>query len=85
LRERCIEIAHLPESGLYLWGNLGANVDAFPIAQRMMSKGHMTAPGVLFSKAHPTYMRFNIAATLDQKMLDCLSEEIVASVWTRAT
>lgn len=68
-----MEIAHEPDSGLFLWANLGAGVDAFAVAQRLLEQGHLLAPGRLFSGAHPSYLRLNIAATLGTGALEAIA------------
>lgn len=73
LREIGMSIEHEPDSGLFLWADLGAGVDAFAVAQRLLEQGHLLAPGQLFSGAHPSHLRLNIAATLGTGALEAIA------------
>lgn len=76
LQKLGIRLEHEPDGGFYLWGDLGAGVDAFRIAQRLLPQGHLTAPGNLFSAAHPSHMRFNITTLLDGDALPALAKAL---------
>jgi len=58
---------------LYLWADLGEGVDAFRVSQQLLEQGHLTAPGRLFSLAHASHMRFNIATMLEGDVLSALA------------
>jgi DNA-binding transcriptional MocR family regulator len=65
-----------PDAGLFLWADLGDGVDAMEVAEKMLERGHLTAPGPLFSSStsYKSYMRFNAALTLDSGVLDALAQ-----------
>lgn len=75
LTELGFEVENAPDAGIYLWVNLGEDVDAFAVAQRMLEQNHLTAPGMLFSTEikHKSYMRFNITNTLENNVLPSLA------------
>jgi len=68
-----LTLAHEPDAGLYLWADLGEGVDAFRVSQQLLEQGHLTAPGRLFSLAHASHMRFNIATMLEGDVLSALA------------
>lgn len=68
-----MRLDHEPDAGFYLWADLGEDVDAFSVAQRMLEQGHLMAPGRLFSGAHPSHMRFNIATLMEGDALPALA------------
>lgn len=72
LRSLGLRIDHEPDAGFYLWADLGDDVNAFAVAQRMLEQGHLMAPGRLFSGTHLSHMRFNVAAMGDGGMLRAL-------------
>lgn len=78
LRAIGVTVAHVPESGLFLWGHLGKGVDAFSIARAMLESGHLTAPGSAFSlePRHEEYMRFNIGATHRSPAIAALAKHL---------
>jgi DNA-binding transcriptional MocR family regulator len=71
-----LTLTHEPDAGLYLWADLGEGVDAFKVSQQLLEQGHLTAPGRLFSLAHASHMRFNIATTLEGDALSALARAI---------
>lgn len=71
-----IRVAHEPDAGYYLWADLGPGVDAFKVSQQLLAQGHLTSPGVLFSAAHRSYMRFNIATMLAGDALPALARAL---------
>lgn len=73
LRSLGITIAHEPDAGLYIWGNLGEGVDAAQLAAKLLAQGHLTAPGRLFSFEHASFMRFNVSETLHNGLLPALA------------
>ena len=71
-----IQIEQEPDSGFYLWANLGEDLNAFDVAQRMLEQNHLTAPGNLFSldEQYRSYMRFNITTCLENGFLAALGK-----------
>ncbi|KQM88751.1 hypothetical protein ASE67_03220 [Sphingomonas sp. Leaf23] len=51
--------------GMFLWVDLGSGVNVTAVAERMLAKGYLTAPGSHFreSKAVESRMRFNVTTT----------------------
>lgn len=78
LREFGVIIDSEPDSGLFIWGNLGREVNAFTISQKLLEQGHLSAPGQIFSYDHLAYMRFNIAETLNNEFLPALRRVLEA-------
>ena len=70
----CLALAPVVQRlAFYPWADLGEDVDAFSVAQRMLEQGHLMAPGRLFSGAHPSHMRFNIATLMEGDALPALA------------
>lgn len=72
-----LKIFASPPVGMFLWADTG--VDSNPVAQAMLDRGFLMAPGSLFlpDQRPSTWMRFNLAATTQPKMLDQL-ERVLA-------
>ena len=66
-----------PPVGMFLWVDTG--VDTNPVAQAMLDRGFLMAPGSLFlpDQRPSTWMRFNLAATAQPRMLEHL-ERVLA-------
>ncbi|WP_454740077.1 aminotransferase-like domain-containing protein [Cupriavidus necator] len=67
LHDLDIAVPFRPEAGMYLWGRLPHDINAFAVAEMMLDSGYLTAPGQLFSTttdARP-YMRFSVPASSD--------------------
>ena len=66
-----VTMENKPNSGMFLWGHLGEGVDALSIARSMLERGHLTAPGSVFSleARHNEYMRFNVGMTYNSPAL----------------
>ena len=64
--------------GMFLWVDTG--IDSIALAQAMLDRGFLMAPGSLFSptQAPGTRMRFNVTALQNPKMLAALAESIRA-------
>jgi DNA-binding transcriptional MocR family regulator len=72
-RANGLEVDKEPDAGLYVWANLGTGVDAFAVAKRLLDRGHLFAPGTLFSFEHPSYMRLNIAEASRPEMAEAFA------------
>jgi len=60
------DIPTAPTSGgLFLWADLGKEVNSFAVAKRMLDKGYLTAPGQHFGPPNTdsSWMRFNVTTT----------------------
>lgn len=70
------DIEHPPSEGMYVWATLPGAVNSFALADELLKKGHLVAPGPLFSSSakHRSKMRFNISRTLDSPMLPDLAQ-----------
>jgi DNA-binding transcriptional MocR family regulator len=57
---------------MFVWADAG--IDTSPVAQSMLERGYVTAPGSLFSpdQRPSTWMRFNLATTGNPRMLEAL-------------
>jgi DNA-binding transcriptional MocR family regulator len=76
LRSYGFVVPHEPDSGFFLWADLGKQVDTFAVAQRLLKQGHLVAPGILFSLEHSSFMRFNVTETLQSDLLPSLAKEL---------
>lgn len=65
-----------PPVGMFVWADAG--VDANPIAQAMLERGFLMAPGSLFlpDQRPSTWMRFNIATSANPRMLEQLARTL---------
>jgi len=65
-----------PAVGMFLWADAG--VDTNPVAQRMLEKGFLMAPGSLFlpDQRPSTWMRFNVATSANPRMLEQLEQTL---------
>jgi DNA-binding transcriptional MocR family regulator len=59
-----------PPVGMFVWAD--ASVDANPVAQAMLDRGFLMAPGSLFlpDQRPSTWMRFNVATSTNPRMLE---------------
>jgi len=66
------------DSGMYIWASLPNDVDAMTLANMLFEQGFPIAPGRVFgeSVAFKSRVRFNVATTLDSRVLGPLSEAI---------
>jgi DNA-binding transcriptional MocR family regulator len=73
-----IAVESRPDAGMYLWGRLPNGVGAMSLADRMLQRGYLTAPGPLFSisREGDSYMRFNVAASDDEAAFRALRESL---------
>lgn len=65
-----VEVFARTEESLYLWGALPGVTDALPVAEEMLAKKVMMAPGRVFcvdSEATSRWSRFNVGAVLDPR------------------
>jgi DNA-binding transcriptional MocR family regulator len=64
----------VPSAGMFIWADAG--VDSNRVAQAMLEKGFLMAPGSLFlpDQRPSTWMRFNVATSTNFKMLDQLAK-----------
>lgn len=70
------EVEHPPSEGMYVWATLPGAVASLTLADELLKKGHLVAPGPLFSSTarHRSKMRFNISRTLDSPVLPDLAQ-----------
>jgi len=63
-----------PPVGMFLW--VDAGVDTNPVAQAMLERGFLMAPGSLFlpDQRPSTWMRFNLATSGNPRMLEQLAQ-----------
>ncbi len=63
----------VPSAGMFIWADAG--VDSNLVAESMLEKGFLMAPGSLFlpDQRPSTWMRFNVATSNNFKMLDSLA------------
>jgi DNA-binding transcriptional MocR family regulator len=75
----------VPSAGMFLWADAGTDSNA--IAQQMLDKGFLMAPGSLFlpDQRPSTWMRFNVATSTNFKMLDQLAKILDKSRYERMT
>jgi len=61
-----------PPVGMFVWADAG--VDTNPVAQAMLERGYLMAPGSLFlpDQRPSTWMRFNLATSANPRMLEQL-------------
>jgi DNA-binding transcriptional MocR family regulator len=66
----------VPSAGMFLWADAGTDSNA--VAQTMLEKGFLMAPGSLFlpDQRPSTWMRFNVATSNNFKMLDQLARTL---------
>ncbi|WP_325346624.1 aminotransferase-like domain-containing protein [Xylophilus sp.] len=57
-----LHVGSTANAGLFLWADAGPGVDALALSRRLLEQGHLVAPGCLFSSAHPSFLRLNVAA-----------------------
>lgn len=64
----------MPRGGFYLWCRLPDGHDSADIARQCIEKNIILAPGNVFSvsQSAATFMRFNVAQSLDQRLFDAL-------------
>ena len=64
--------------GMFQWVDTG--IDSISLAQAMLDRGFLMAPGGLFSPTHApgTWMRFNVTTLNNPRMLAALDESIAA-------
>jgi DNA-binding transcriptional MocR family regulator len=76
LRSMGLQIDNEPDVGLYVWADLGSNIDAQSVAERMLEQGHLIAPGVVFSPEpmHKSFVRFNIGHSHESPALPALAK-----------
>ncbi len=62
-----------PPVGMFLWADAG--IDTNPVAQSMLDRGYLMAPGSLFlpDQRPSTWLRFNIACANQPRMLEQLA------------
>jgi DNA-binding transcriptional MocR family regulator len=63
-------------AGMFVWAD--SDLDTVPLAEAMLEQGFLMAPGSLFSpdQRPSTWMRFNVATSLDPRMLRALQETL---------
>lgn len=68
-----------PQAGMFVWADAG--IDANPLARTMLDAGFLLAPGSLFlpDQRPSTWLRFNVATTLNARMLDRLARTLDGS------
>jgi DNA-binding transcriptional MocR family regulator len=67
-----------PEAGMFLWCRLPDGIDAAEIAREALAADIVLAPGNAFSlsqSAH-SFLRFNVAQSLDDRLFDVLRTAI---------
>lgn len=62
-----------PDAGMFLWADLGHNVDSYQVAQALLAEGHLLAPGAMFHLHASSRVRLNITTTLESGVLDALA------------
>ncbi len=65
-----------PQAGMFVWADAG--VDTNPVARTMLDAGFLLAPGSLFlpDQRPSSWLRFNVASTLNARMLDRLARTL---------
>jgi DNA-binding transcriptional MocR family regulator len=66
-------------AGMFVWAD--SDLDTVPLAEAMLEQGFLMAPGSLFSpdQRPSTWMRFNVATSLEPRMLRALQETLERS------
>ncbi|PTT77184.1 hypothetical protein DBR42_25620 [Pelomonas sp. HMWF004] len=65
-----------PDAGMFLWADLGPGIDSLAVAQHLLTKGHLIAPGALFHDYKSSRVRLNLATTLDVGALEALARAV---------
>lgn len=73
-----LDVADVPDAGMYLWAAVPDGRDVEPIATRLYDAGHLLAPASLFSQdpKFRSYLRFNIAETVNSPALPVLAKAL---------
>lgn len=81
LRETGIEPWLEPKAGMFLWCQLPERIDAADLARAALERGILLAPGNVFSLSLTAsrHMRFNVAQTSDQAIMEMLRSVILAN------
>lgn len=69
-----------PEAGIFLWARLPDGIDAVQLARQALAERIVLAPGPVFSPAGNwrDHMRFNVAMSDDDRLLDFLRRALAA-------
>lgn len=78
-----IAVTPCPEQGMYLWGRLpGPAPDATRVAATLLARGHLCAPGAMFSHQRhaAAFMRFNVGWADDAAAWGAFAEALAGAV-----
>jgi DNA-binding transcriptional MocR family regulator len=70
LQDCGVSVSTMPLAGMFLWADLGPGLDALAVSEAMLAKGHLLAPGPLFSDHSASFMRLNAASFEHGAMFD---------------
>jgi DNA-binding transcriptional MocR family regulator len=71
----------VPRSGMLVWCRLPDGIDAATLARSCLEQGVVLAPGNAFSQSLSAgdFLRFNVAQSMDDKVLDVLTRALSES------
>lgn len=72
----------VPDAGMFLWADLGPNIDSVAVALSLLAEGHLVSPGPVFHDHKSSRVRLNITTSLDTGALDAIARAVR---WTAGT